>query len=178
MRVTKVFWSTEERSTIVQRAADLSGNGLSGLPLLRTAIESLPPGRQRSLIALSQAPWFSTMLQDELRRRALEERVASDAAAAVREQMEWFQDWGKAQFARLDRMLPAIELLGDPDRVTRIAEAIDENRTAVQGVEENQRKFIDHYMKTASLVVGLLQTLVAQVESLNTYLGRPINGRL
>jgi hypothetical protein len=170
----KVFWSAAERLAIVRRAADLHAADprLRGLALLRAAIEVLPSDRHRSLIALSQAPWFGGMLQDELGRRALEERVTTDAAAAVREQMERMQTWSTGQLARLDRMLPSIERLGAPDRVEKIEGMIADNREILREVTGHHKAFISHYMETATLVIALLRTLIGHAQVTNTHLSQ------
>ena len=112
---SKVFWSNAER--IYHRPPgsrfDVGNPELNRLPLLRAGIDALPIERQRKVIALSQAPWFVGMVQDEIRRRELEGRVGSDAATAVREQISKMHEWYAGQFARLDKIIPVIERMGD-----------------------------------------------------------------
>ena len=97
---SKVFWSNAERSTIVRLAVDLmcATPTLTGLPLLRAGIEALPIDRQRKVIALSQAPWFVGMVQDEMRRRELEADVIL-GAGAVRPARRIIRSsgWGRAR---------------------------------------------------------------------------------
>lgn len=68
---TKVFWTDAEKAAIIAAAVAVQAErpDLSGLPLLRAAMEVLPPERRRKLIALSQADWFEPGLKAEHERR-------------------------------------------------------------------------------------------------------------
>lgn len=151
---SKVFWSNAERSTIVRLAVDLmcTTPNLTGLPLLRAGIEALPVDRQRKVIALSQAPWFVGMVQDELRRRELEGRVGSDVAEAIREQMH-------QQLERLDSL-----------------KEIRERQMDVIGVLEDcrdgQQEFRTGFLEAASRVTQLLESLIGEVRTLSARLGQ------
>lgn len=76
----KIILSDDEKRQIVQRAAELreSQPDLTGLPLIRKAMEVLPDDRRRRLICQNQvSPWFPRMLDDEAKRRSLEKRESS-----------------------------------------------------------------------------------------------------
>ena len=178
----KVFWSADERLLLARRAADLTVDHpeLNGLALLRAAMEVLPPDRHRPLIALSQADWFRKMVQDEIQRRNLEDRLSSDAATAVREHIEKMQGWYAEQFARLDKIIPVIERMGAESRLTEQEEQlqrlhalkeIQERQVDVIGILEGTRDAHQesrfHYMELAATVVLLLKDLIGEVRTLN-----------
>ena len=59
-RAPKVFWTDAEMAFMVARAKEIQAAEplLAKLPLLRKAMQSLPEKRWRTIIALSQVPWF------------------------------------------------------------------------------------------------------------------------
>lgn len=76
----RVYWTTEERASIVDAAisTQLERPDLSGLPLLRVAMRVLPLGRRRSVVALTQVPWFESEMKAEVARRRAESERALD----------------------------------------------------------------------------------------------------
>jgi hypothetical protein len=151
---SKVFWSNAERSTIVRLAVDLmyATPSLTGLPLLRAGIEALPVDRQRKVIALSQAPWFVGMVQDELRRRELEGRVGSDAAEAIREQTD----------QQLERLNSLKEIQA------RQEDAIG----VLEDCRDGQVEFRAQFNAATSTVTRLLESLIGEVRTLSARLGQ------
>jgi hypothetical protein len=106
-------------------------------------MDAVPKDRQRHLIALSQAPWFVGMLHHELRRRAFEERVGADAAAAIREE------------------------------IGKLAPVLQENRDAVKELALDQRNYFRQLMKVGATIVSLLQSLVGSAQMMNSPDPRP-----
>ena len=94
------------------------------------------------------------------------------------------QDWYSEQFARLDRIVPVIERMGDETRLTEQKEQlqrlhalkkIQDRQVDVIGILENTRDAHQesrfHYMELAATVVLLLKTLIGEVQTLNERVG-------
>ena len=90
----KIVWSDAERAAIAARAVDLVAEDpkLTGLPLLRAALQVLPVERRRRLIALSQAPWFLPMVREEIVRRGCTEQE-SEMTDLIRETLLTQKGW-------------------------------------------------------------------------------------
>lgn len=65
----RVFWSNREKEAIIKKATQIQRErpDLSGLPLLRSAIQSLPEGRRRKILSLNQVPWFDEGIRGQVR---------------------------------------------------------------------------------------------------------------
>lgn len=122
----RVFWSDIERGRIVSRAADLRTErpSLHGLSLLRAALDALPPQRRRHLVALAQAPWFTRMVADEMKRRQLEANSREDTVAVLKDHRDRHKEWMPEHISRLDQMI----------KMTGEAEA--ERRRVIELLEE------------------------------------------
>lgn len=79
-RHPRVIWTDAEKAAVVRRAVDTQRDhpDLAGLPLLRVAMNVLPPTRRRKLIAVTQAPFFEPAVVAEIKRRTAEERLEGD----------------------------------------------------------------------------------------------------
>jgi len=191
---TKIFWSDTERIQITKRAADLMDErpGLSGLPLLRAALEILPEDRRRGLIALSQARWFTRMVQEEVDRREMERRAQDDTTGILREHRAHHESWMEQQLSRFDRMVPALERVAHETEEHRRAFAkmmsgdrewkertLEFNRQAVELLAQNTQATKEHAERAAQIaalmenqreVVKLLGQLCAEMHDLNVRL--------
>ncbi len=85
IRASRIVWTASERATIGGVAAETQRERpeLSGLPLLRVAMKSLPINRRRKLVAVTQAPWFEMGLSEESRRRTAAGTGAATRVVAV-----------------------------------------------------------------------------------------------
>lgn len=158
---SKIFWTDDERAQITRQAVDLMevDAGLTGLALLRAALEALPEERRRGLIALSQAPWFTRMTRDEVERRDMERKAQDDAVGVLREQRTHHNIWMDEQLSRIDRMLPLFETT---------AHAAEEHRQAFAKMmtndEEWRQKTLEFNQKALELLAKNAQANEAQAE--------------
>lgn len=97
----RIAWSPAERTTMLQRAAAIQAErpDLSGLPLLRAAMQSLPPGRRRKIRSLSAAPWFEPGMRLIAR--------ANLAQTPVRLEDGW-KEWRESIIELLNAILAAV----------------------------------------------------------------------
>jgi hypothetical protein len=79
---SRVFWTDAEKAVVLETAAELLAkrSDLSGLPLLREAMCSLPIDRRRKLIAVTQAPWFERGLERARRRLEGKRKAVAEAS--------------------------------------------------------------------------------------------------
>lgn len=105
----RVFWTIEERRLIISAAVATQRNrpDLSGLPLLREAMRSLPADRKRQIISLSQVPWFEEGIQTEvLKRRSEEDSVIVDPLIPI----------AKLAIDKLDRIIKSLTEIVNRER--------------------------------------------------------------
>ena len=151
--------------SLARLAADLTCTtpNLKGLPLLRAAMEALPVDRHRPVIALSQAPWFVGMVQDELRRR----RAVALREACLGATFGLEDDPGSRSPSRVS------------DRAASIpVKEIRERQMDVIGVLEGSRATVPQESRhplpgVAATMVPLLKNLIGEVRTLNERLGQP-----
>ena len=65
------------------------------------------------MIALSQAPWFNRMVNDEARRREVEEKLGSNAVTALKEHHSHYVRWEGAQLSRFAKLIAVLESMAE-----------------------------------------------------------------
>lgn len=100
-RRPRIVWSPAEQAAMIQRAAAIQAERpeLSGLPLLRAAMQSLPPERRRRVRALSEAAWFEPGMRLTAR--------ANLAQTPVRLEDGW-SEWRESVIELLNAILAAV----------------------------------------------------------------------
>jgi len=102
----KVFWSDPEKALVAKEAIDIqrSKPELSGLPLLRAAMRTLPMSRRRKITAMSQVKWFEDWVASENRRRSIQ----SEEDHVGLKPLQMHDSWRREQMesmARTERLL-------------------------------------------------------------------------
>ena len=74
---SRITWTSAEKSKVIARAVETQQKRpeLSGLPLIRVAMQVLPVNRRRKLNAIAQVPWFEPALAEAVQRRTEGEKL-------------------------------------------------------------------------------------------------------
>ena len=112
--MSKVFWSSVEKALVISKALDTQGERpeLSGLPLLREAMRSLPLARRRKIVTLVQVEWFELGINEENRRRAIQFKESKhDLFPLQSSWIEMHSDWKREQVDSMRRTEELLERL-------------------------------------------------------------------
>jgi hypothetical protein len=92
MNANKVYWTEDEKRTIVARAIEIRQTRLfdSSLHIFREAMKALPLSRRRRVRSIGEVPWFERILNEELAARS-QVRVNEDAVLAVMQR--WYPSY-------------------------------------------------------------------------------------
>ena len=110
---SRVIWTDREKAEMVSAVAELRTEraDLSGLPLLREAMTSLPINRRRKLIAVTQAPWFERDLELERRRLEAKRLPTVNAVQVVTHEADPYAPLLRAILAELRAMSGKLDAL-------------------------------------------------------------------
>jgi hypothetical protein len=159
----KIIWSDAERAAIAARAVDIVAEQpkLTGLPLLRAALQVLPIERRRRLIALSQTPWFLPKVREEIARRGCTDQE-SEMTDLIRETLLTQKGWRDRHLADLDSMQGVLRQLLEV--VTAQNVRCDD---LVSGdVVEVSKEMVVSVAQTQAKIVELLTHIVSEVGQL------------
>ena len=171
----KIVWSEAERATIVAKAVDLAAEDpkLTGLNMLRAALQALPVGRRRRLIALSQAPWFLPMLRAEIARRA-QTGQADEVVTVIRETLVTQQGWRDKHLADLDSTQDVLHQLVELTSAenAKLDALLAGSDAKAEGIVAASQEMVMNMAKTQAQMVELLTHIVTEVRQLKEVINK------
>jgi hypothetical protein len=153
LRPPRVIWTDAEKARLIDKAVEIQAEhpNLSGLPLLRASIKTLPPSRRRKLIAVTQAPWFEPGVIAEIRRRTTEASADASLAPLLRN--------AAATHAVVAATTDVISELHHQWHLEHI-------------------KWFDRLHQSQETIIAVLLLLLREIQVMNSNFGSPVPGRL